>query len=187
MLLLTHCLKTSETNYLNLRASVADGHPPCAECHTLTISTQTPEANIKTNSLSHNRGSLWTRLFAWHSWIRRSFEIIMVAQAVNDASDLYSESILREFRLPSRSENWLFWVITQRVVVTSLPKFRDSLSVPFSEFKNPWITTTRCVITQKWAVLREYPFRILPETPVILHLLRFFSVTLDVEESSVLQ
>jgi hypothetical protein len=35
----------------------------------------------------------------------RSFEIIRVAQAVHDASDLYSERILREFRLPPRSED----------------------------------------------------------------------------------
>jgi len=35
----------------------------------------------------------------------RSFELIRVAQAVNDASDLYSESILREFRLPPRSKD----------------------------------------------------------------------------------
>jgi len=60
-------------------------------------------------------------------------------------------------------------------------------SVPFSDFKNPWITTTRCVITEKRAVLRKYPFRILPETPIILQLLQFFSITLDVEEGSALQ
>ena len=105
MPILTHCLTTFKTKYLNRRARLADKHPPCAECHTLAISTQTSDANIKTYCLSHNRSSLWTKFFAWRCSITRSFELIRVAQAVNDASDLYSESILREFSLPPRSEN----------------------------------------------------------------------------------
>jgi len=103
--ILTHCLTTLETNYLNRRVRLADGHPPFVECHTLALSTQTSDANIKTNSLNHNRGSLRTRFFVWRRSIIRSFELIGVAQAVHDASDLYSESILREFRLLPRSED----------------------------------------------------------------------------------
>lgn len=58
MLILTHCLTKFGTNYLNRIARVADGHPPCVECHTLALSTQTPDANIETNCLSHSRGLL---------------------------------------------------------------------------------------------------------------------------------
>jgi len=63
MPILKHCLTTLETNYLNRTVRLADGHPPCVECHTLALSTQTSDASIKTNSLNHKRGSLRTRFF----------------------------------------------------------------------------------------------------------------------------
>jgi hypothetical protein len=66
----------------------------------------------------------------------------------------------------------LFWVVTQRVVVNFLPKFRDNLSDPSSGFffyswtlnvgptgcpeTSGRISTTRCVTTQNSAVLSYF-------------------------------
>jgi len=63
---LTHCLTTFETNYLNRRARLADRHTPCVECHTLALSTQTSDANIKTvlaTTVAHCEQGFWLDVF----------------------------------------------------------------------------------------------------------------------------
>jgi hypothetical protein len=111
----------------------------------------------------------------------------LVVHTVNDASDLYAESILREFRLPPRSDTCAllrYYAARSGDSFTDVsgqpigPIFRvqESMDYHYSLCNNPEESTSQKV-----------SIRILPETTTIFKLLQFFSVNTDGDESSALQ